>query len=347
MTPCTPNPDKGVVLDTQPGIEIHEDVLYGPITDHGWHNDPLWGIYDRSGRLIDAAAYYRGPGKNTVGQSAHIDRTTLQADDAPDETYLYGGVIIQHFGHFLLTSISRYWPFLNHSLSDTLRPYKILHHCVFGEEHWWKLPYASAPLEAIGLSQDRFVHFSRPTRIRRLIVPRPCFEEHNFVHTVYLDLARTIGTHLLGTGTPTQEGAAYVSRAHYHPITQGFENEQGLVNVLEAFGVEIFYPETMTFADQVRLFARRQVVAGMVGSAFHAAIFAPNPANLLFLSPAALVNANFDLLDRVGRLRTEYYFADSRLLEVGAKGRIYSRFELNDPLLLAKQLLILLQKSCT
>lgn len=87
LVPCTPNLVRGEVRAGVPGIEVHEDVLYGPVAGHGWHEQPHWGVYGRGGGLVDAAAYYRGPGKAMVGQSGWLDRGAHPAPDAPDETY--------------------------------------------------------------------------------------------------------------------------------------------------------------------------------------------------------------------------------------------------------------------
>lgn len=126
LVPCTPNPVRGEVRLAEPGIEVHEDVLYGPVASHAWHDEPHWGIYDRAGHLVDAAAYHRGPGKTLVGQSRWLDRAASRAGDAPDETYIYGGILIEHFGHFLLSSVSRFWPFAEEALRAGLGPHRIL-----------------------------------------------------------------------------------------------------------------------------------------------------------------------------------------------------------------------------
>jgi len=346
LVPCTPNTVQGELRAADPAIEVHEDVLYNPVQDHLWHDDPMWGTYGPSGHLIDAAAYYRGPGKVTVGQSPWVDRSAFPAVDAPDETYIYGGTLIEHFGHFLLSSLSRFWPFADDALRASLGPHRILCHGVFGPDHWWGFDYMRATLLALGIPHGRLVRFPHPVRVRRLIVPRPSFEEHSFVHAAYPRLTRHVGARL-GPAAPSGSGPAYLSRVAYPRITQGFDNEAELEAVLAALGVEVIRPEVLPLADQSAVFARRRVVLGTISSAFHAAVLAPRAGTMILLSPTHIPGPNFALLDRAFGLDAHYLHPPCTLLGMGEGGRMGSRFRLDDPAGTARELLALVQTTLT
>ena len=323
-------------------------MLYGAVASHAWNDEPRWGIYARDGRLVDAAAYYRGPGKLTVGQTMWVDRAAIPAGDAPDETYIYGGIFIQHFGHFLLSSLGRFWPFVDNALRARLGPYRILCHGMSGPDHWWTFPYKAEPLQALGIPKERLAWFAEPTRVRRLIVPRPAFEEHNFVHDAYVRLTREVGTRLLRGGGPVvPAGPAYLSRTDYPQISQGFDEEATLSAAVAGLGVQVVFPEALSLADQIRMVTGRPVVAGFIGSAFHAAAFSPDPARLLMLSPTHVIGANFGLLDRAAGLRAQYFHVGGKLLDVSNTARIINRFRMGDPDGAARDLLGLIQAACT
>ncbi len=76
-----------------------------------------------------------------------------------------------------------------------------------------------------------------------------------------------------------------------------FANEAAVTEILAREGVEILHPEAMSFAEQVRLFARRRVVAGSLGSALHTALFAPPGRRVVALSPGPVINPTFLLVD--------------------------------------------------
>ncbi len=345
MVPCTPNPIEGLLLKGTPAIEVHENVLYVPIKDHSWHDDPCWGIYSRDGDLIEAAAYYRGPGKQLVGQSVKLPPPPPRPTaEAPEDCYIYGGVMIEHFGHFLLSSISRFWPIADPAADLFERGLPVLCHGVRSPDNWFQFSYVSDAFQALNLSPSLFRAFPGPTRIRKLIVVRPSFEEHNFVYPAYVRLARHLGVGLTLTSREAK-APAYLSRTHYPRLSQGFENEQELVEALASFGVEIIYPERLSLSEHVSMFQQHRVVCGMVSSTFHPAIFTPDlRAQLLCFSPTHIVNNNFQMLDDAARLKTEYLYLPSELLEVGAAGRMSSRFVMPAPKAVAGELLRHIQR---
>ena len=337
MVPCTPNPARGEVIQADPAIEVHEDVLYRPVRGAALDEDREWGIYTSDGALVDAAAYYRGPGKTLVGQSFHLP-PMARAEAAPMETCVYGGLLIPHYGHFVLSSIARCWPLADAGLGG----HPVLCHLAPGLAGP-DLPYMQDVFGALGLSRDCFVSFEAPTRIKRLIVPRPSLEEQSFVHAAYTRLTHRIGARLLGKAAPARGGPVFLSRTKLPVATQGFENEQAVEDILASFGVEIAHPETLPMADQVRLFAERRVVAGAISSAFHTAVFCREPGSMICLSPSPMVNPNFDMLDRVNAQDARYYRVASKHLGIEMTRRIWSMFRIDEPMGVARQVLAMMQ----
>ncbi len=323
---CKPHWRPGELRQEAPVIETYTDTLYWPIDPAlSVDEDRRWGLYGRDGALIGAGAYYRGPGQTLVGQGMY--QAWPEAVATADGPMLYGGVIIEHFGHFLLSSTARLWPLLQPGFDRA--SVRVLFHGVADAAQWWRMPYMAACFTALGLTPSNVVRLSVPTRVRHLLVPRPAFEEHNFVHAAYVDLARAVGAVLPRPPNP-QRGPVYLARTRYPRITQGFVNEQALVDRLAALGVAIAYPETMDLGAHVDLFRTASIVLGPVSSTFHPAIFASKSCPLLMLSPTRIVNPNFDLLDRAGALPSEYAYVDPQRLPFEAGGRIGQRTAIRD-----------------
>ena len=334
LTPCTPHWRPGEVRHAAPAIEVHRGVLYHPLTDRQMDADPLWGVYDAGGALLDAAAYYRGPGATPVGQCAQRDWPSPVAA-ADEAVLLYGGLIVGHFGHFVLTSLARLWALLPPSVDrGSLR---ILFHGVGDPDQWWAVPYVAACLGALGLTRANLAWFPGPTRIACLVVPRPAFEEHNFVHAEYIGLVRAIGDRITPR-TPARRGPVYLARTRFRPISQGFVNEQDLVDHLSALGVAIVYPEDLTFAEHVDLYQTATVVLGPIGSAFHPAVFARASCPLLMLSPTQIVNPNYGMLDAAGGLQAEYVSVDREALPDQSDERVTHRYVIRDVRALTRDL---------
>ena len=150
----------------------------------------------------------------------------------------------------------------------------------------------------------------------------------------------------LGTASCTDRGGpVWLSRTRLPVGTQGFENEAELEQELVRLGVEIVHPERRSVAAMAGLFARRPVVAGTVASAFMAALFCPNPAPIVALSPSPIVNPSFPMLDRAAGHRARYLYAESDHLGIDMGRRIWSAFRLRDPATTAGELLAAMQEA--
>jgi hypothetical protein len=341
LVACTPSPTPGVVLHGTPGIEVLEGVIYRPLHDAAIDQDPGWGIYGPSGELVEAAAYRRGPGPPAlVGQSERIDGPV---SGSAGGTFLYGGVFIGHFGHFILSSLARLWLLADPFLRASIQNFPILFHAASDPADWFELPHAAELLGALDLSPARLVRFTEPVRIARLIVPRPSVVEMRAVHPGFLAMTSTI-CRSIGID-PDRGGPVWLSRTRLPVGTQGFENEGELGRELARMGVEIVYPEQRSVAAMAGLFAGRPVVAGTVASAFMAALFCPKPAPIVALSPSPIVNPSFPMLDQAAGHRATYLYAESDHLGIDMGRRIWSAFRLRDPAAVAGELLAAMQKA--
>jgi hypothetical protein len=125
-------------------------------------------LYDADCNLIDAATYYRGVGKNLVGQRRKIDDMPRDIEIAPPGRYLYGGNLIGHYGHFLISSLSRYWL----GLFEDLSQFRIICHGAGTPSSWMSNAYMKEVFSSFGLTESNFVVFKRPTIVDEVLVPR-------------------------------------------------------------------------------------------------------------------------------------------------------------------------------
>jgi hypothetical protein len=280
-----------------PRTRIVEDVLYVPHSAARGRPSALFAC--RSHRFVAESVDYRGRGRRTPSWQRTDWPDDLPEDwrravpEAPEPAYLFLGGAHMHFGHFLVTTLPRFWPLLGR---EPLPP--ILCHAPTIPALWQPFGFAIAILARLGLTVADIHAFDGPMRLRRAVVPAPAFQEEAFAHPVFRDLCAAIGA---GCYAPEEIGCearpAYLAKTRLAGGVRRFVNEDEVVAVLDREGVEIVHPETMAFAEQVRLFATRQGVAGSLGSAFHTALFAPGGRRVVVLSPDPAVNATFALVD--------------------------------------------------
>ena len=100
------------VVEGEPPCVVYKNVLFDP---------KLWGLFDGNGEIILNSAFRRGVDGGLIRSKAV---TSLDQADLPvlDQDVVYMGGLLDHFGHFICTSLARMWawsrfpgrPFLFH-----------------------------------------------------------------------------------------------------------------------------------------------------------------------------------------------------------------------------------------
>ena len=285
------------VIDSDPVTTTVRDALYLPINPSVFLDRyDGWGIYNSSGGLVKEAAYYRLHPPVLIGQREQLE-TIPAAVAAPRGAYLYGGPIIMHYGHFVTTALARLWPIVSGGLEPGA---KIVVHAHQSPEDWFTRDYVRTIFGALGLGPEDFVVWNEPTVIKRLVAPRPAFEEQNFVHRVFGRLCAHAGRRMLGSDFAAEPGGpVYLSKVRHGPGTSRLVNEGPLEAAMMSHGAAVAYPEAMPFIDQVRLLAHASCAYGTIGSALHTSLFSPRPSRIVALAYDETVNSNFHLIDRV------------------------------------------------
>jgi capsular polysaccharide biosynthesis protein len=321
------------VIGADPEIALHCGVAYFPFAQ-----GRSWGIYDRQGVLLTDTVDLHGPqGDHQHDQARTLDRALLGAlEEAPDGTYVYGGFINPHYGHFIVNSLARQWPQARSRKSRT----KILCHGPANPDHWFDRPFIKAIFNALGLTREDFVTFDRPTMIPRLIVPLTSLREQHYVHAVFGDLCARIGRNLLGAEHSLRESRpAYLSKAGLKSGVGRVVNEIRIVEILEREGVEIFFPEQIDLTAQIRLYAERDTICAIAGSALHTQAFWPSSGRVSMISSTAGPNSNFFLIDLASKLQVDYFYPPgSRVVDRGSDAFLTS-IEMQNPDLIAADIM--------
>jgi hypothetical protein len=328
------------ISDT-PEVFTQRDALFMPKEPTIIYDlDHNWGVYDLSGRLVEAAAYRRGPGPTYVGQSLTLDRGQIKAATAPEQTYIYCGPEHAHFGHFLLSTLPRFWQMR----AGRLLPAKILCHLDVDAEVWLSVPFVRQIFSALGLTASDFVRFTEPTIIPELIIPAPSFEEASFGSVAFRSLCTDIYKSLHHLKRSSTSKPAYLSKEN---LTQGVRrivNEDIVTNFLAMEGVDIFLPEQLSVSEQLQLFQDRRVIAGSVGSALHSSIFAPSVPAIIGLSASHIISASFPIIDMLTGADATYVYPDSGVTELNADSSFMSLYRLDQPLEVAANLMRIIEQ---
>ncbi len=288
--------------------DAYERTLFMPFSRTNYFaKDPTWGIYNSSGELIEAAALRLYEHRELVGQSETTPLAFEHAELAPEGDYVYGGPFVLHYGHFICTTLARLW----YAAQGRLDGAKVVFHSHQDVDAMLAIPHVRACFEKLGLNAGNIIVPERPTRFDRLIIPEPAFEEQSFVHPAYRETCRLIGGGYVEDDAASPLPPVYLSKTALTKGVGRISNEGVIEDYLYERGVEIIYPEKLSWAEQVRLFSQRRVIAGTTGSAFHTSIFAPARARLICLSTSGSVNSNLLLADAVNGTAAIYTYPES------------------------------------
>jgi hypothetical protein len=110
-----------------------------------------------------------------------------------------------------------------------------------------------------------------------------------------------------------------------------------LTQALQRQGIEIAYPETLTFRDQLAFWAHQRLMFGFIGSAFHMAAFFGG-RRLCLISSSPSVWSNQVLLDLVSGNKTLHIFPPYELSESGNTATFSASLTIKDPSRMAEDI---------
>lgn len=293
-------------------------VPVGPTT-------PRWGLFDTGRKAVVGALHFSGP-EPEMGPFLALD-DVRDAARAPAGTYLYVGFLHPHYGHFLLSTVSRLW--MSEVRQGRLR---ILYHATVDISERWS-GFTEQLLAPLGLRVQDFVRFDEPTIVPNLIVPCPSFVEANLAHRTYAALCRAIADEVSRGKAKTDFGSApiYLSK---HLLTSGVrrvKNEIEVTDRLSSYGVQIVSSELLSFEDRIALWRSSAPVIGFVQSAFHSSIHAEGK-RVVIVSDSLSINSSYCLVDRLtGADATYLGFVDDSYENNGASIDFSMELTLKDP----------------
>lgn len=188
-------------------------------------------------------------------------------------TWLYGGTWFNHFGHFLTETVTTLWP-------DVAVDGLVFHPFWFGRD---VLPWQAAMLALLGETRTPTIVGPHRLRVERLLVPTRPYLPNGYA----LPEAVSVWRRMAAAANRDRPGGGarrvFLSRAAHHralaaagtPSKRSSPNEAQVDELFRSRGYQVAHAEQLDFADQVRLVADADVVAGVSGSALHLSVFAP------------------------------------------------------------------------
>ncbi len=221
------------------------------------------------------------------------------------ETVIYGGLLYEHFGHFLVESVSRLWYVLEHP------------------EHNYPLVFVTeksgTPCQQIldffaliGINRKRLLFIQEPTCFDKIIVP----EQSAVLSGYYTSPFILPYEKAAAAVTPQKFAKVYLSRRKFHGAVQ-LLGEEKLEKIFRANGYKVIYPERLSLKEQIAYIRGAKAVASVMGSASHLMLFAHPQTQSIVLERTEHINLEQILINQAKDLDWYSVCANMNYLPVG------------------------------
>jgi hypothetical protein len=194
-----------------------------------------------------------------------------------EEPVVWAGVTFSHYGHFAVESVGRLWPVLPGAELEGLPV--VTPGLPWGKTiHEWINAFGARRIEPPEDSVIRFKH---------MYVPEPAWQVDAWVAPEIRDIHLQVRHNLRIKRTP-QHGVLWLSRSRMNRERRAYD--ECLLEWVLADHVKMFHPETASLAEQIAAIESSNVVAGVVGSAFHSLLTAETLPRCIYLCPGTDVS---------------------------------------------------------
>ena len=259
---------------TTPVVECIESATVCP-ENHAFRNDAGvlvqdGGVYYPDGRLCELSVHRAC---NRLHANVPLPLASSVASREVTGTHLFGGVLIGHFGHFLLESLSRLWALDEYGtqIESVVFVKSWGLHNVGSTAEVHLPPYVRDTLALLGIPKIMVVH-GVPVRFERLIVPSQLLGIHLIEgHAAFHRFVKRLGA----VGLPSSvlsNGCrdVYISRRKICDAGwAGILCENVIEENLRGYGYQIIYPEGLTVEEQLGIYNQSERIVFATSSAIH------------------------------------------------------------------------------
>jgi hypothetical protein len=275
-------------------------VIYKNATYHPCNGSPLVnsGLYSDNGDIIKESCLFRGTHKSEMITAIKPYDPSLEKIYLND-SYIYGGPIVAHYGHFLTECIGRLWYLLEQHKIDSF----LLFH---GNKSTLKIDFIKKILKNLPIQEDRIIILDHVAQLAEVIIPLPSMTNRGEIFTIHRKLPIKVAESILNSREIKHTNQpVYLSRRRLSLGYRVILNERKLENRLKKYKVKIIYPEELAFAEEVVLFNSHSVIIGPLGSAHHTNMFSLNKLTQIYLCHSSTIK-NYYLLDYTNNNSSHY-----------------------------------------
>lgn len=223
------------------------------------------GVY--RGGVCDSDLHFKA-GRSAAWCGVKDNYAISKPDGVIKETVLFGGVIMLHFGHMLVDSMTRLWWLTENQYTGLV---------VFLVE-WGDLkPWVYEWFQLLGLDKDRIVFiFPRDKAVcyEKVIIPSESITANGYTEKYLLPAQYMAANALKLVDVKSLPNKIYLTRSHFQGgATTYIANEDYIEKFFLSKGYKCISTEEFSVAEQVAMLANAKAVATNLGTLSHLILF--------------------------------------------------------------------------
>lgn len=239
-------------------IEIHQEVIAYPLQELNYHNYVGGLIDSKTNKLIKIAIFRNN--KNEPCQHLSISNPQKKlSKDFPTihNICLYGGILYNHFGHFLVESLGRLWAY---EYVKELSPYICFYSSWGVPDYLNKDNYLNQVFTGFRIPIDKLIFLNDLVELKKIVIPQQKFDYCRNPDYIFSDFIKNFSFDESVPEGFENADKIYVSRAnlpfassdnciHGRAIGENYFEQYLLSN-----GYQIFYPELYRLFQQLTVY---------------------------------------------------------------------------------------------
>lgn len=248
---------------------------------------PMWGlggVCHEDGRFEPLSAY-------DGGWATHGGIYEWQDEEYQDCDVVYFGMLFNHWGHFLIDLMGRLWYYAQGKARGVKLAY-------LGDEE----PKGNflEIFELLGIGAQDFIHVTKPTRFRNVIVPefpcKSCVWYSDEYRGIFDTMIRKVQQEGYCPERLKDIRKVYFARTAFGKAKATEFGEDLIVRWMETNGFTSIAPESLSVRDQIYIWNRAEEIACLDGSIPMSIAFSNNPKlKLTVLHKTSLEHLNLEL----------------------------------------------------
>lgn len=245
-------------------MEVPSGILLPPENWNPQTGEFQGGVCDRDGNFVAGLYRNKPPKGGFYGVSSAY---AVSEDDLiyVDKEVIFGGILIGHFGHFILECLGRLWYVLTQDAQD--KPIVFLTEL---ETCGWFGNF----FDLLSIPRRRIILVERPTRFKSVTVPEEAVHSwHDYTLEYLLPYRFMVQQARILMGNKSLGKKIFLTRNKLKDSQTKCVNEEYFCRFFAQQGYTMVELETLPLAEQVSIISSAEEIAAVMGSLTHWALF--------------------------------------------------------------------------